>query len=114
MDLYDAITWFDDRMHFMNTGLLAGAIILLTMHRSSSLPRTVERGLEFGAAAAIGWEIAEYFAFVSNSSEREFAYVGTLSDLALGTLGAVVGACVVHALWQQGKLRETTPVPMTI
>ena len=29
MDLYDTIVWFDDWMHFMNTGLLAAAMILL-------------------------------------------------------------------------------------
>ncbi len=38
MDLYDSIVWFDDWMHFMNTGLLAAAVILLTMHRTTGAP----------------------------------------------------------------------------
>jgi hypothetical protein len=106
MDLYDTVVWFDDWMHFVNTGLLAAAIILLTLPRTSSLGRTVERGLAFGATAAITWELAEYFAFISRHSEREFAYADTLGDLALGTAGAVVAAVVVHRLWRRGQLLE--------
>ncbi|WP_372736547.1 hypothetical protein [Nocardioides sp.] len=101
MDLYDTITWFDDWMHFMNTGLLAAAFVLLTLPATSSLGRTIERSLAFGATAAIAWEIAEYFAFISGSSERRFAYADTLGDLALGTLGAVVAAGLVHQYRRQ-------------
>ena len=109
MDLYDVIWWFDDWMHFMNTGLLAAAFVLLTLHQAASLGRTIERALAFGVTAALAWEIAEYFAFVSKSSERAGAYDDTLLDLALGTVGTVVAAIVVHAMWQRGRLRETAP-----
>lgn len=109
MNLYDAVVWFDDWMHFMNTGLLAAAFVLLTLHRGATLGRTIERALAFGVTAALGWEIAEYFAFVSRSSERAGAYDDTLGDLALGTVGTVLAAIVVHTLWQQGRLRETAP-----
>ena len=105
MDLYDTIVWFDDWMHFMNTGLLAAAVIMLTLPRSSSLGRTIERSLAFGATAAIAWEIAEFFAFIAGSEERRFAYADTLSDLALGTLGAVVAAGLVHQYWRQSTSR---------
>ena len=40
MDLYDTIVWFDDWMHFFNTGVLTGAVLVLTMHRTSSLAAT--------------------------------------------------------------------------
>ena len=110
MDLYDTVVWFDDWMHFMNTGLLAGAFILLTLSRSVGLGRVLERGLAFGATAAIGWELAEYFAFLSRSTEREFAYADTLGDLALGTAGAVVAALVIHRAWRHGLLREPAPL----
>lgn len=106
MDLYDTVAWFDDWMHFMNTGLLAAAIILLTLPRSSGLWRTIERALAFGATSAIAWELAEYFAFVSRSSEHSFAYADTLSDLSLGTAGAVVCGVIVHSLWRQGRLLD--------
>lgn len=111
MDLYDSVVWFDDWMHFMNTGLLAGAIILLTLPRSSGLLRTVERALAFGATSAIAWELAEYFAFISRSSERTFAYGDTLSDLALGTAGALVCGIVVHRSRQRGWLSDPPLLP---
>ena len=109
MDLYDTIVWFDDWMHLMNTGLLAAAVILLTLHRTSSLGATLERALAFGVTAAVAWEVAEYFAFISKSAERRSAYTDTLGDLALGSLGAVVAAIVIHICWRNGKLRTVAP-----
>ena len=103
MDLYDTVVWFDDWMHFMNTGLLAAAFILLTLPFDSGFWRVIERGLAFGATAAIAWEVAEFFAFISGSSEREFAYADTLGDLSLGTAGAVVAAVAVHRLWRNDR-----------
>ncbi|KAA1419754.1 hypothetical protein FE697_017745 [Mumia zhuanghuii] len=109
IDLYDTVVWFDDWMHFMNTGLLAAAVILLTLPRSAGLGATLERALAFGATAAIGWELAEYFAFISESTERRSAYTDTLGDLTLGLLGCVVAALAIHTAWRRGKLRTTAP-----
>jgi hypothetical protein len=109
MDLYDRIAWFDDLMHLANTGLIAAAVILLTLHRSASRLRVVERALAVGATAAITWEIAEYFAFISGHAEHAFAYEDTLGDLGLGVLGCVIAALVIHALWRTGQLREAAP-----
>ncbi|MGA8987529.1 hypothetical protein [Aeromicrobium sp.] len=109
MNLYDTISWFDDWMHFMNTGLLAAGVVLLTLHRSATLAATVERALSFGVTAAVSWEIAEYFAFISKSSERRGAYTDTLGDLALGSLGTITAAVVVHGLWQRGRLATAAP-----
>lgn len=109
MDFYDKLVWFDDLMHFMNTGLLAAAVILLTMHRSSHFASVLERALAFGVTAAVAWELAEYFAFISGSSEREHAYSDTLGDLGLGTLGAIAAAVVIHHAWKSGALRSTAP-----
>ncbi len=110
MDLYDTVVWFDDLMHLMNTGLLAAAFILLTLPREVGFGRVVERSLAFGATAAIGWEVAEFFAFISRSTEREFAYADTLGDLSLGTAGAVVAAVVLHLAWRRGRLLEPRPL----
>lgn len=109
MNLYDTIVWFDDWMHFMNTGLLAAAVILLTMHRSSTFLSVLERALAIGATGAVAWEIGEYFAFISGSSERHFAYADTLGDLGLGVLGAITAAAVVRAAWAQGMLASAAP-----
>ena len=111
MDLYDTVVWFDDLMHFVNTGLLAAAFILLTLPRGVGFGRVLERALAFGATAAIAWELAEFFAFLSRSTEREFAYADTLGDLALGTAGAVVAAVVLHRSWQHGRLLDPGPLP---
>ncbi len=100
MDLYDTVVWFDDLMHFANTGLLAAAFILLTLPRDIGFGRVLERALAFGATAAIAWELAEFFAFISRSTEREFAYADTLGDLSLGVAGAVVAAVVLHRSWR--------------
>ncbi len=109
MNLYDTISWFDDLMHFVNTGLIAAAVILLTLHRSATRMRVVERALAVGATAAIAWEIAEYFAFINGHAERQFAYADTLSDLGLGVLGSITAAVLIHRLWQRGQLRESAP-----
>lgn len=110
LDLYDSVVWFDDWMHFMNTGLLAAAVILLTMRRTAALMSILERALAFGATAAVAWEIAEYFAFISRSTERRFAYADTLADLGLGILGALTAVVVVHRLWLRGRLLQVEPV----
>lgn len=109
MDLYDTIWWFDDVMHFTNAGLLAAAVILLTLPRTATFAETIERALAFGATAAIVWEVAEFAAFLSKSSEREFAYADTLSDLTLNVLGSLVAAIVIHRAWQRGRLTTTAP-----
>lgn len=109
MDLYDTVVWFDDWMHFMNVGLLAAAVILLTLPRSSSLGATLERALAFGATGAVAWELAEYFAFLSAAAERHSTYTDTLGDLGLGILGAVVAAWVIHTSWRHGKLHTVAP-----
>jgi hypothetical protein len=100
LDLYDSIVWFDDWMHFANTGLLTAAVIMLTLPAGATLGATVERGLAFGVTAALAWEIAEYFAFVRISTELPSAYADTLGDLGLGTAGAVVAALVMYA-WRR-------------
>lgn len=111
MDLYNTVVWFDDWMNFMNTGLLVTAVLLLTMHQNCDLASVVERALAFGATAAITWEILEYFAFISGSSERSFAYADTLGDLGLGTCGALAAAIAVHRMWQWGALSNLSPLP---
>ncbi|MDF1605800.1 hypothetical protein [Nocardioides sp. YIM 152315] len=88
LNLYDTIVWFDDWIHFVNTGLLAAAAILLTLPVDATLPATSERALAFGVTAAVAWEIAEYFAFLRISSELPHAYADTLGDLGLGTSGS--------------------------
>lgn len=113
MDLYDSIRWFDDWMHFMNTGLITAAMLMLTLDRSAGLGATVERALAVGLSAALVWEIGEYFAFLSTSRERIDAYADTLGDLGLGALGALLAAAAVHGLRRSGRLTDE-PMPWTL
>jgi hypothetical protein len=44
---------------------------------------------------ALAWEVWEYFAFVTRSSEVGTAYADTVGDLALGWLGAVAAGLLL-------------------
>ena len=95
LGLYDSIEWWDDANHFFNWMLItAGAALVI---RSTGSGRLICFGLAVGFAAvtAIAWELAEYVTFIRNSPELATAYVDTLGDLALGTLGGALGAAIV-------------------
>jgi hypothetical protein len=77
LDLYDTVMWFDDVVHFANTGIITVAVLLQTFERTATRGAVLERALAFGLSAAVTWEIAEYMAFVSDSSERLSAYPDT-------------------------------------
>ncbi len=108
LNLFDTISWFDDWMHFMNWALLTAGVLILTLRSSASLRETMERALAFGVTAALGWEVAEYFAFIRDSPERATAYTDTLGDLSLGSLGSILAGIVVYVLWRRGTL-QTSP-----
>lgn len=109
LNMYDTIEPFDNFVHFVNTGLLTAAVILLTLHRTASLGSVIERAIAFGVSAALVWEIAEYFAFLRWSPERLGAYSDTLSDMSLGALGSITAGLCVYALWRRGHLTEVAP-----
>ncbi|WP_182525648.1 hypothetical protein [Nocardioides dongkuii] len=111
MDLYDSLRWFDDVMHFVNTGVLTAAFILLTLSPRATRGAVIERSLAFGVTAALGWEIAEYYAFLSTSGVID-RYADTLGDLALGTMGSVAAGLLVHWAWQHGRLLTAGPQPL--
>ena len=95
LDLYDSISWWDDANHFVNWALLGGALGAVLLR--TSLGPLVLFGLVagFGAAAAILWEVGEYFAFIRGGTERATAYTDTLGDEALGLTGATLAGLVV-------------------
>ncbi|HET7196190.1 MAG TPA: hypothetical protein VFI99_14495 [Nocardioides sp.] len=101
MNLFDTLEWFDDWVHVMNPGLLTAAVILLTVPPTSTLTATLERALAFAMTAAVAWEVAEYAAFISRSTEKQSAYADTLADLTLGAAGAVVAALIIYS-WRAG------------
>lgn len=109
MNLFDTVEWFDDWVHVLNPGLLTAAVLLLTVPPTFGFGALLERALAFGMTAAVAWEIAEYAAFISRSTEKQSAYSDTLSDLALGALGAVAAAVIIHTCRVAGSGPPTMP-----
>ena len=103
LDLYDTIWWWDDANHLVNWGLLSGAIGALAWRNNVRAWGTLAYVVGFGATTAILWEIAEYVAFIRESSELDTAYVDTLGDLALGLTGSVVAGVVAGVLPRRGS-----------
>lgn len=96
LDLYDSVVWWDDANHLVNWFLLlSGLGLLLPAGRIGGrwLLAALVTGL--GAVLAIGWELAEWFAFIRHGTELATAYEDTLGDEALGTLGAALAGVVV-------------------
>lgn len=99
LDLYDAVSWWDDANHFVNWFLLAlGCGLLLT--RADVRPRWALGLLVagIGALLAVGWELAEYWTFIRGGTELDTAYTDTLGDELLGCLGAAGAALLTVRL----------------
>ena len=95
LDLYDSIGWWDDANHFVNWALLSGALGAVLLRTSLRPPVLFGLVTGFGAAAAILWEVGEYFAFIRGGTELATAYTDTLGDEALGLTGAALAGLVV-------------------
>jgi hypothetical protein len=107
LDLYDSISWWDDLNHFVNWMLLSFAVGQLVLR--FGLPRfemfVIVVGM--GATAAILWELAEYFAFIRNSSELDTAYTDTLGDMSLGLAGATTAALATSTVLATRRMRPS-------
>jgi hypothetical protein len=91
LNLYDSVSWWDDANHLVNWFLLSAGIGLM-LSRTSITEAWVLLWLTtgIGALLAIVWEIGEYFAFIRYGAELDTAYVDTLGDEVLGSVGAFV------------------------
>ena len=97
VNAYDSLSWFDEAAHFGNWALLFGAVAIC-------LPRRLEAPVQLGLVVGLGslvallWELVEYVTFIHDSPERVTAYTDTLSDMALGTTGALCAGLAVLVL----------------
>jgi hypothetical protein len=93
--LYDHFEPTDDVLHFLNWFVLVGGIGL-TLHAAARraapvwLVWTAAAGI--GAAAIIGWEVAEYAVMRAGVGGLSLTYGDTLGDLVLSTTGGAIGA----------------------
>ena len=95
LNLFDAVNWWDDLMHFVLWGLLTAGVLLAFAPGNLSRGMRVMLALGFGTTAAVIWEVGEYVAFVRHSAELQTAYTDTLGDLALGTFGALLAGLLM-------------------
>lgn len=104
LDMYDAISWWDDLNHLVNWAILSAGFGVAI--RPLKLPAWNLAALcaGFGAATAILWEWMEYVTFIRNSPEITTAYADTLGDLGLGLTGSVLAGALVA--WM---VRQSTP-----
>jgi len=109
LDLYDSVTWWDDANHFANWLLLSLGVGLM-LQRADIRPTWVlgVAVVGLGALLAIAWELAEWWTFIRHGTELDTAYTDTLSDQALGTLGAAVAGAVL-VIKERGRTRSSRP-----
>jgi len=100
LDLYDRLSWFDDLAHLGLTLCVTAAMVLLTLDRTVSARVVLERSVALGMTAALAWEVFEYVTFVTQSAELPSAYADTIGDLALGWIGTLLAAALVHTNWR--------------
>jgi len=101
LDLYDAVTWFDDAVHFVVNAALSAAVVLLWCTPATRLRDVLARAVAVTTTVSLAWEIWEYRAFIERIGERFSAHADTLGDLGLGWAGAVVGALLVVTTWRR-------------
>lgn len=88
LDLYDAIGWFDDWMHVLNTALVSAAFVILTVARSATFAETAAAAVAMGLTASLGRELFEYATFLIRSTEWTSACSDTIGDLSQGWFGS--------------------------
>jgi hypothetical protein len=94
--LYDHFDPTDDVLHFVNWFVLIGgiAITLAIKVTATSSPQWLVwvAASGIGAAAIIGWEVAEYSVMRAGVGGLSLTYADTLGDLVLSTVGGAIGA----------------------
>ena len=98
LDLYDAVTWWDDLNHLANWFLLTTGLGLLLAPSVRPPWAVVWLVTGLGALLAVGWELGEWFTFIRHGTELTGAYEDTLGDEALGTLGALGAGLLVRTI----------------
>lgn len=101
---YDAVPWLDLLMHTVCTGLIAAvAVIALARGRMlelGTLPGRARAGLVvtttgLGALSAVAWEFGEWAGNTYLDPSITVGYTDTVTDLAVGLVGAAVAGVVL-------------------
>lgn len=106
LDLYETVSWLDLVMHLVATAALAALAWLVLRHlgavsgpAEASLRRpglgVVVTVTGLGALLALLWEIGEWAGSTYVDGSINVGYTDTVSDLAIGTLGALAAGVVL-------------------
>lgn len=110
--LYDHVDRTDDVLHFLNWFVLIGgiAITIALAVGPDGAPRWLVwlAASGIGAAAAIGWEVAEYSVMRSGVGGLSLTYADTLADLVLSTTGGAIGAWLA-VRWSNASPSAASP-----
>jgi hypothetical protein len=115
IDLYASAPWWHDASEVLDwflLGLGAGVLLLRTPIRQPWVLGMLVSGL--GALAAIGWEVAQWVTLLRNGTAGREAYVQTLVDETLATLGATaagVAFFVVQLRRRKARRKEQAAAP---
>lgn len=100
--LYGRVAWWDDMSHLVHWLLIGTAAGLLLSPTLRPRWAVVPAVTGVGAVLAIIWELFERWAFYG-SQVAGTVYTDTLTDLALGTTGALLGALVANVATRSGR-----------
>ena len=97
LDLYNAVVWFDDLMHYLTWIPWVVAFGLLLVTYAPPVPRWALFGLVlgFGAVTHICGSWRSTSRFIRGGPEEATAYTDTLGDLTLSLTGSLIGALIV-------------------
>ena len=123
LGLYDAISWYDNVVHFV-VPLLTSQVLYLCLARLEVLPDLREETLPrhhlgifvvtFALGVAVGglWEIFEYASDSLFGSELQLGNADTVGDLIADSLGSLCGALLLVA-WTRFGWGSVKRVPGT-
>jgi hypothetical protein len=95
LGLFDSVLWWDDLMHVSMHALMTAGVLWQFLPAPIPAFYLVSAAVAFGAVTGLGWEIAEYLAFMRYGVESDGAYLDTLGDLIGGTTGSTLAGAAV-------------------
>jgi hypothetical protein len=119
LGLYDALEQWDDVAHFVGGLILATALGHLFFPERLGRAVTASLCIGWSAVAVILWELAQYVTLQKDSPNQAALYPDTLSDMACGLGGALVGAVLTITLlwpvppstWSPARWPRSRPAP---
>ncbi len=121
-DLYTRVAWWDLVVHFVCTGVLA-ALAYLGLSRFGVVTPTTDPGfrratgvilgLALGLAVSALWEMVEWAGYTFISDRIYVTYDDTISDMAIGGLGALLAGLALAVLPFE-PARQPEPAPSRV